>query len=35
MSATEFEDDLSALNKWSLKKEASLWYPANWAEGLK
>jgi ubiquinone/menaquinone biosynthesis C-methylase UbiE len=35
LSDADFEHELSALSRWCLKEDATLWYPANWAEGLK
>jgi SAM-dependent methyltransferase len=32
VSEGEFEQDLAEIRAWSQKKDATLWYPANWAE---
>ncbi|NND33183.1 MAG: methyltransferase domain-containing protein, partial [Saprospiraceae bacterium] len=34
MDEPAFEQDLDSIRSWSQKQDATLWYPANWAEGV-
>ncbi len=35
MQQVDFDDDIAALGAWAQLPDATLWYSANWAEGVK